>query len=185
MNNPKECSANDCDRQLGKRGVRGLCGAHYSRLRRGVSLDGPVAIRRGDESERFFNKVHPEPNSGCWLWSGAADYQGYGHFYARGKTTQAHRWAYEHSGKIIPNDLCLDHLCRTPSCVNPSHLELVTVRENTLRGIGPSAVSARRSACARGHKYTPETLHVTSRGWRVCRICRATSARKYREARKL
>ena len=28
----------------------------------------------------------------------------------------------------------LDHLCRTPACVNPEHLESVTHRENTARG---------------------------------------------------
>ena len=28
--------------------------------------------------ERFDEKYVPDPMSGCWLWTGCADYEGYG-----------------------------------------------------------------------------------------------------------
>jgi len=30
--------------------------------------------------ERFFDKISPEPNSGCWLWTAGVDSCGYGNF---------------------------------------------------------------------------------------------------------
>lgn len=39
----------------------------------------------------------------------------------------------------IPEGYVLDHRCRVRACCNPAHLELVTVRVNTLRGLGPTA----------------------------------------------
>ena len=35
--------------------------------------------------ERFWDKVSPEPNSGCWIWCAAIKGLGYGHFKWDGK----------------------------------------------------------------------------------------------------
>ena len=86
---------------------------------------------RAPVDERFWRFVSPEPNSGCWLWTGA-DTRGYG---ALGKNGLAHRVSFEmHVGPILPG-LTLDHLCRTPACVNPAHLEPVTLAENVRRSL--------------------------------------------------
>ena len=46
--------------------------------------------------KRFENSYIPEPNSGCWLWTGYIHNQGYGFFYYRGqKNLLAHRVSYE------------------------------------------------------------------------------------------
>lgn len=97
----------------------------------------PIGIyKRPSAEERFADKVMPEPNSGCFLWTGAINYDGYGHFNVGDqKIVRAHRYAFEREFHDVPEDMCLDHLCRVRSCVNPLHLEVVTKRENILRGL--------------------------------------------------
>lgn len=85
--------------------------------------------------QRFMEKVAFEPNSGCWLWDAAIFPTGYGMFRTSPTkgSARAHRVAYELFVGPIPDGLCLDHRCRVRSCVNPDHLEPVTVAENARR----------------------------------------------------
>ncbi|MDO8391055.1 MAG: HNH endonuclease signature motif containing protein [Actinomycetota bacterium] len=82
---------------------------------------------------------------GCWLWLGGVDRHGYGKFELPSRTVKAHRFSYELHVGSIPPGLVIDHVrewgCRHRSCVNPDHLEPVTVRENTVRGIAARASS--------------------------------------------
>lgn len=86
--------------------------------------------------QRFWDKIFPEPNSGCWLWTASVNDEGYGRFFANGKTFLAHRWSYEWFCEPIPIGLVIDHLCRVRCCANPNHLEVVTYHENYMRGLG-------------------------------------------------
>ena len=88
---------------------------------------------------RFVPKYIPEPNSGCWLWVAMLGSGGYGRFKVGNKNVYAHRLSYEHHVGAIPEGLDLDHLCRTRCCVNPTHLEPVTRKENIRRGLGNCA----------------------------------------------
>lgn len=72
--------------------------------------------------------------SGCWLWLGEINRNGYGRVWVSGKRLMAHRHLYERLVGPIPEGLVLDHLCRNRSCCNPAHMDPVTVRVNTLRG---------------------------------------------------
>lgn len=85
--------------------------------------------------QRLMEKVHFEPNSGCWLWAGADNASGYGKL-AIGHSARvyAHRASYELAKGPIPDGMHLDHLCRVTCCINPDHLEPVTNRENARRG---------------------------------------------------
>lgn len=72
------------------------------------------------------------PESGCWLWLGGWDKEGYGRISKEGVQTKAHRAFYEiHVGQI-PAGMLVCHRCDTPSCVNPNHLFLGTNRDNVL-----------------------------------------------------
>lgn len=130
---------------------------------------------------RFWSKVE-RLESGCWIWIGLKRF-GYGMFYGRQPVSgrrqyvRAHRTAYEWSRGPIPDGLELDHLCRVKACVNPDHLEPVTSRENTLRGIGPSAKNALKTHCYRGHEFLPENTYHYTNGDRGCRICAIEKAR--------
>jgi len=67
---------------------------------------------------------------GCWLWHGATAPGGYGSFGVPGRTTVAHRVAYELYVGTIPEGTFVLHKCDTPACVNPDHLFLGSHQDN-------------------------------------------------------
>ena len=88
-----------------------------------------------------YNEYNGTP---CWEWIGNRHKDGYGVFDTNNQRIRPHRWAYEYFIKQIPSNLEPDHLCRSRSCVNPLHIELVTHKENVLRGNSPFAINARK-----------------------------------------
>jgi hypothetical protein len=124
--------------------------------------------------DRFNEKWIPELFSGCWLWTGAQNGNGYGVIGKGGRdrgNEYAHRVSYLHFKGPIPDGLQIDHLCRTRSCVNPDHLELVTCTENLLRGKTVTAAHAAKTHCPEGHPYAGDNL-IIDEGSRRCRKCR-------------
>jgi hypothetical protein len=128
-----------------------------------------------DFSERFWSKVDDSGGpEACWLWTSAL-VQGYGKFRLNRRFVGAHRLSYELLVGPIPEGLTLDHLCRTPACVNPAHLEPVTMRENLLRSGNPCAINATKTHCVRGHPLEGDNI-VWSKTGRACRTCRYAQA---------
>lgn len=121
--------------------------------------------------KRMQSKIAFEPTSGCWLWTGASHPRGYGSVTLLNRTRRAHRAAYEVLVGPVPEGMELDHLCRTPSCVNPDHLEPVTHRVNVLRGVGPWALNKRKTHCLRGHLLDEANTQASLDGFRRCRAC--------------
>lgn len=124
---------------------------------------------------RFWAKVKKSPT--CWWWTGAVSDTGYGSFNAGGTYLGAHRYAYK-TAVGDPGELHLDHLCRNRLCVNPEHLEPVTVKENAMRGWGRGLNNSAKMFCPHGHPYDDEnTYHHTKivngnpRRWRRCKTC--------------
>lgn len=133
--------------------------------------------------EERFDEKYEVAETGCWLWT-ANQSKGYGLFWLRGKVRAAHRVAYERHVGQIPEGLQLDHLCRTPLCVNPTHLEPVSHRENQLRGIGFVSQNARVTHCPHGHPYDETNTYITYTGSRRCRACNKVRMHAYHQARK-
>lgn len=122
--------------------------------------------------------------NGCWDWTGAIYPNGYGaHRKAGFKGMYAHRVMYQRLVGPIPLGLTIDHLCRNRRCVNPAHLEPVTKRTNTLRGVGGPAVNAKKTHCIHGHPFSGENLWVERTGSRHCRTCHRNSQARFTAAK--
>ena len=124
----------------------------------------------------------------CWLWIGATADGGYGKFWF-GDPRQCrptHRIAWELLRGPIPEDLTLDHLCRVHNCLNPDHLEPVTIRINIIRGTSIFAKEAAQTHCKRGHPLSGENLYVRPDGrpLRECLTCRRENTGKWNRLRR-
>ena len=129
--------------------------------------------RYATQQARFWAKV--EKTETCWLWSSSLTPGGYALFRVGETKIPAHRWAYEQSIGPIPAGLQIDHLCRVRHCVNPSHLEPVTARQNVLRGEGLCSVNAHKTSCIHGHEFTATNTYIRTAGGRRCRMCHRIS----------
>lgn len=131
-----ECAIDDCDaRAISK----GLCRTHYARKRRhgdatrvkhhGKSILEPFGLYR-----RFTNKVLLS-SSGCWIWGGSLDKDGYGYITITNEdgtrsTLKIHRLAFTLFVGVIPVGLNVLHSCDVRNCCAPEHLFLGSQQDN-------------------------------------------------------
>lgn len=136
--------------------------------------------------DRVMSKGVPA-QGGCIVYSGAKMSAGYGMTSQGKKRLLAHRVAYEGMVGPVPDGLVIDHLCRNRACVNPYHLEVVTFRENVLRGTSPTADNAKKTHCPKGHPYIEGNLvkrgRRAGRG-RECAACNRARVRAYNAAKR-
>ena len=139
---------------------------------------------RASTWERFWSKVSVTPS--CWEWTGTL-VDGYGQFWNGNKLVQAHQYSYEIFIGRVPEGLQLDHLCRNRACVQPSHLEAVTLQENIRRGQTGTLNSANalKTHCLHGHPFNDKNTILRSQGGRDCRICHQEQDRRNKMKRKL
>lgn len=133
--------------------------------------------------------AHVQKTESCWLWTGRTARSGGNARYSRiavkvnGKWVDflAHRWSYEYFIGPIPDGYTIDHVkargCTSTLCVNPEHLEAVTLQENVLRSESIAALCARKTHCIRGHPFDEEnTFYFIPQGdvrpKRGCRECK-------------
>lgn len=80
--------------------------------------------------ERFRSKASLNPATGCLLWDGWLQGNGYGRFSVNGRNRFAHRIAWEIAHGPVPVGMFVCHRCDTPSCVEHTHLFLSSQRGN-------------------------------------------------------
>lgn len=122
----------------------------------------------------FTERFAIQPN-GCWdwTWNKDKDKDGYGLFHAR-PHQKAHRFSYEMFKGEFDKSLYVCHTCDNPSCVNPDHLWLGTVKDNNNDTLTKNrhAKQKRNNYCMRGHEFTEEnTLKNPARKHRTCKKC--------------
>jgi hypothetical protein len=148
--------------------------------------------------QRFWRFVSPEPNSGCWLWDGAAigvkeRNNIYGALKSRGRMLRASHLSLAIHGRPKPHPKAYAcHHCDNGMCVNPDHLywgdnstnQKDAYRRNRRPIAGPHIVRQRaRTHCKRGHEFTLENTRVDNRGFRSCRECGRNLTREWQKRR--
>lgn len=123
------------------------------------------------DHDRFWSKVDKQ-FLGCWLWNQKIGKNGYASFHAKGKTTTAHRYSYQIFFGKVQDNLHIDHICRTRHCVNPDHLEAVTVKENVVeRSMGLTGFNSRKTKCKKGHELSGDNLKILKSNGKESRRC--------------
>lgn len=120
------------------------------------------------------HKTIPEPNTGCLLWTGGSDKDGYGKIYFQKKHWRVHRLIFELKKKQqIPPGNLIQHICDTPSCCNIDHLKLGTPLSNMQDKVKKGRLRNQNMGkvfCKRGHNISlPESYYFN--GSRHCKEC--------------
>lgn len=127
--------------------------------------------------DRLIARRTLDSDTGCWLWGGYLDKDGYGMIGigigGGAKTIRVHQASWlEHRGDLPTYPLVLDHECRVRRCFNPDHLKIKTQRDNVMSS--PDSIPSRNASkthCVHGHEFTELNTRITPAGARRCLKC--------------
>lgn len=123
-----------------------------------------------DPYERLLSEVITTSDD-CWEVQRMRNNAGYSRVQiggGGGSYVQGHRLSYERNVGPIPDGMVVDHVCRNRTCINPDHLQLLTMPQNS----GRNAWSL-KTHCPQGHPYDEQnTYWYPGEGrHRQCRAC--------------
>lgn len=136
------------------------------------------------EFQRVFEKA--TIGDGCWEWQACKTPGGYGRMMFRGRMTTGHRAAMIVTGHDVPVGMHVDHICKNIVCIRPSHLRVVTPRQNVRYSDAVTGINSRKTHCKRGHPLSGNNLYerpyrgITAR---QCLTCRRAASRASVERR--
>ena len=115
---------------------------------------------------RIRNKVIVNSLFSCWLWQGSKN-KGYGQLNIDGKTVKIHRLLFKFANGY--EAITINHICTIRNCVNPLHLESVTIKENNQFNLLQTRQTDKsfETHCQRGHLYT-----ITNTYKKYCKECK-------------
>lgn len=141
--------------------------------------------------ERLKSKTRIDESTGCWIWTGfvhtkrphPGNRYGGTSIPAPGtpraaKTMHAHRammWVIH--GPLTPQQ-CVCHKCDVPTCINPDHLFIGSMKDNIWDSRRKGRhYESRRDHCERGHPLFGENLWTCKDGRRHCKTCSRAKGR--------
>ena len=113
-------------------------------------------------------------NNGCIIYTGKSKVSGYAAFSHNNKVYLIHRIVLtRHTGESLKTDKQVHHVCHTPTCINPEHMQWIdSSTHTTITHTGRT-----KQFCPRGH----DTYIVGRRKAGDCLACYSEARVKYQK----
>ena len=142
-----------------------------------------VVEMTGGQKLAFWRKVVVGGPGDCWEWKGAKKPKGYGNVRVNKAYLLAHRVAWIVSHGQIGEGLVVCHRCDNPSCCNPSHLFLGTIRDNTqdmiAKGRSKMGVNTGKGASHNMAKLSPREVQAIRNLYKNSSMSQGELAREF------
>lgn len=109
---------------------------------------------------RFYTSATVGSRWQCWPWTGDKWKSGYGCMDINGTAYRASRIAYFLDRGEQPGDLLVCHTCDNPICVNPHHLWLGTISDNSRDMVAKGRFVKKAKNPNGGSRLTPDQVRA-------------------------
>jgi len=144
--------------------------------------------------ERILERTSKDETTGCWIFQGHIDKDGYGQISDKSRTRHVHRCMYEIKHGAIPEGLVAGHLCddKYPTdcklyrrCCNPDHIKSMTTSENIQRASNLGRLVVTSGAFKPGHGAGENNVKAKLTGEKVIEIRKRGATAGYGDWRSL
>ena len=158
MQSTRICLFETCEREFYG---RGYCRAHFEQVKKGKPLT-PIRFqnRRGAPLRVRLDSLSVQAGE-CRIWIGYKNAEGHGRVRVNGKLAVAHRAAWELENGPVAEGMVVDHMCYNRACIEVSHLQVVTIKQNCENRAGAQPSS---STGIRGVRREPSGRYVAQVG---------------------